>query len=142
MTRSFPCTHYEDNGDLTVACVNYRDYQGRGDWYVARLWGMCNKYLRVPHNFVCLRSEYTSNLFIGELPLPDIDIGDNPGYWMKVGLFKPGLLSGRVLYLDLDVTITGDITGLVDVLDQSLGLWALLTYSFQRSHKQATNKSR
>lgn len=34
------------------------------------------------------------------------------GYWNKVRLFKPGQFQGRVLYLDLDVTVTGSLDDL------------------------------
>jgi len=37
-----------------------------------------------------------------------------PGFWAKIDLFKPGRFSGRVLYLDLDVTIVGSLDEIVD----------------------------
>ena len=37
-----------------------------------------------------------------------------PGWWAKISLFEPGRFSGRVLYLDLDVTISGGLDDLVN----------------------------
>ena len=34
---------------------------------------------------------------------------DLPTWWSKVGLFRPGLLPGKNIYLDLDIVITGPI---------------------------------
>lgn len=39
---------------------------------------------------------------------------DKPGWWAKIDLFTPGRFDGRVLYLDLDVTITGSLDDLAD----------------------------
>lgn len=33
-----------------------------------------------------------------------------PGWWSKLELFRPGLFAGRILYLDLDTVITGDLS--------------------------------
>jgi alpha-N-acetylglucosamine transferase len=37
-----------------------------------------------------------------------------PGWWSKIDLFQPGRFKGRVLYLDLDVTVVGALDDLVD----------------------------
>lgn len=34
---------------------------------------------------------------------------DKPGWFAKIDLFEPGRFEGRVLYLDLDVTVVGDL---------------------------------
>ena len=39
---------------------------------------------------------------------------DKPGYWSKIDLFQPGRFKGRVLYLDLDVTVKGNLDDLAD----------------------------
>lgn len=36
-------------------------------------------------------------------------VQDNPGFWNKVELFRPGLWTGPVLFLDLDTVITGNL---------------------------------
>jgi hypothetical protein len=37
-----------------------------------------------------------------------------PGWWAKMELFRPGLFDDRVLYLDLDTVITGDVSCFFD----------------------------
>ena len=37
---------------------------------------------------------------------------DKPGWWAKIDLFEPGRFTGRVLYLDLDVAVVGDLNEL------------------------------
>ena len=83
---------------LTVACCNVGDYLGRGKQYVETLASMCQRHLP-PHEFVC----------ITESP--------HAGYWCKLSLFEPGRFTGNVLYLDLDVVISGDLAHLVSLLD-------------------------
>jgi hypothetical protein len=36
------------------------------------------------------------------------------GWWNKIGLFKPGQFTGRVIYIDLDCLITGPLDELVE----------------------------
>ena len=64
--------------------------------HVERLRGMVSKYLKQPHIFDCL------------------DDSEFPGWWAKLSLFEPNRFSGRVLYFDLDVTITGSLDELAD----------------------------
>ena len=64
--------------------------------HVARLEGMVAEYLKQPYRFVCL----DDSLFLG--------------WWAKISLFQPGRFTGRVFYLDLDVTITGNLDDLAD----------------------------
>jgi hypothetical protein len=56
---------------------------------------MVKRYLRQDHKFVC--------------------VGNSPfeGWWAKISLFEPGRFEGRVLYLDLDVTVVGPLDDLV-----------------------------
>ena len=75
---------------LTVACVlsegPKRVYNIE---HVLRLQDMVAQHLNISYNFVCLNDS----------PFP--------GWWAKISLFEPGRFEGRVLYLDLDVTIVG-----------------------------------
>lgn len=84
---------------ITVACVEWGNYQGRGAEYVGKLAGMVARHLSIPHRFYCHRPSLT-------------------GWWGKVELFQPGLFEGRVLYLDLDTVVTGAL----DPLAASPGL--------------------
>ena len=57
---------------------------------------MVSEHMSQPYKFVC------------------VDDSPFPGWWAKVSLFQPGRFSGRVLYLDLDVTIVGALDDLAD----------------------------
>ena len=55
---------------------------------------------------------------------------DLRGWWNKLYLFKPGVLEGRVLYIDLDTVIVGDL----DPLAQYDGRFAILRDLFRPQH--------
>lgn len=95
---------------LTVSCVLWvgdfknRDYHPE---HVERLRGLVAKHLDEPYEFVCLTNVH--------LPVSCETIelvSDLPGWWSKIELFRPGLFTDRVLYLDLDVDIIGDLSDL------------------------------
>src|SRR5690606_19135153 len=44
------------------------------------------------------------------IPLP----ADWPGWWSKISIFKPDLISGDIFYLDLDTVVLRDISELID----------------------------
>lgn len=71
--------------------------------YVYRLKWMVKQHLVRPHRFRCITDQQ----------LPGIEtvkpVCDYHGWWQKIGLFKPGLTSGFNLWLDLDVTIVGNL---------------------------------
>ena len=78
---------------LTVACV-----LSEGPTYnrshVSRLERMVAEHLKQPYRFICL------------------DDSPFPGWWAKISLFEPGRFVGRVLYLDLDVSVIGNLDDL------------------------------
>ena len=78
---------------LTVAlvCVPGGIYNDR---HVRRLREMVSAHLSIPHRFAVTT----------ESP--------SPGWWAKIDLFEPGRFQGRVLYLDLDVTVVGSLDDL------------------------------
>lgn len=91
-------------GGLIVACVFWGDkYDIK---YVQRLKLMVERNLSVPHRFICL-----SDKDIEGIDCIPIFATKWEGWWQKVALFTPQLFpSGtKVLYLDLDVIITGSI---------------------------------
>lgn len=80
---------------LTVVCINWCNYLGRGQEYVEKLERAVARNLTIPHRFVCLTEK---------------DLGtDLKGWWVKMKLGTPGLFSGPVMYLDLDVVVTQNI---------------------------------
>jgi hypothetical protein len=109
---------------LTVACI--RVGAKYGPEYVSKLASMASRHIP-EHQFVCFTDD----------PQPDVPcrpaLCDYPGFWQKVGLFRPGVFRGPVLYLDLDVVIHDRLDGLLRLLDESPGLWALDDWEFPLS---------
>jgi hypothetical protein len=98
---------------ITVALVNAYDYLGRGDEYVAKMIAMVDRNLTVPHKFDVL----------GDCGLP--------GFWNKVALFRPGRFEGRVMFLDLDLVVTGPLDDLAEtkgIIDLHDWGWPTHTY--------------
>ena len=75
---------------LRVICVRWGTKFG--DNYVDALRAGVKRHLTIPHTFECAEME---------LGLP--------GFWNKLGLFRPGFLTGPTLYLDLDVVVMGNL---------------------------------
>lgn len=77
---------------ITVACVNAGNYLGRGSEYVERLRDGVAEHLSLPHRFEVFEPH-------------------EPSWWAKLALFEPGSfpLGERVLYLDLDTVVSGDL---------------------------------
>lgn len=71
-----------------------------------------------------LRDGFWRNLQRHELVcLSDIDVPckriplqhDWPGWWSKIEMFRPGVITGPTLYVDLDTVITGDLNKTRDI---------------------------
>lgn len=96
---------------VTVACVLWMgDFEERRyspEW-VLRLREMVAVWLPEPHRFVCL-----SNVDVPGVETIPLTTGW-PGWWAKLEVFNcSNDLGDRVLYLDLDVFVTGDLTDIV-----------------------------
>jgi len=107
----------EDN--ITVICVLWKgkfkahkyDNPNYDERWVERLGNMVRRRLNVPHEFVCL-----SNTDIRVPGCRVISLKHNlPGWWSKLEIFREYLpiRQGKVLYLDLDVIIVGDLMPLL-----------------------------
>lgn len=82
---------------LTIVCVLSKGKNKTYDKsHVSRLKNMVLGHIKQPHEFICL------------------DNSPFPGWWAKLSLFEPGRFNGRVLYFDLDVTITGNLDDLAE----------------------------
>lgn len=95
---------------LTVACVlwvgEFENRKYSPEW-VLRLRRQVASWLPEPHRFVCL-----SNVDVHDVETMPLRT-NWPGWWAKLELFDPrNDLGERVLYLDLDVFVTGDLTPL------------------------------
>ncbi len=90
---------------LTVVCVKEgKKYDHR---YVNALCRMLSSFLSEEFHFVCFTEnsgQIAEQVEVRNLPEPR-----STGWWNKCLLFKPGLLSGRVLYLDLDMIVVNDL---------------------------------
>lgn len=116
----------EDQEELiTFVCVNWGNYCGRGVEYVNKLYAGVTRNLpaKTFYQFICFSEEEQKGLLDGikTKPLPK---GVN-GWWNKLYLFKDGLFpkNQRIVFLDLDTVITGDI----DLLTNYKGEFATLS---------------
>lgn len=88
----------------TVICVLKSGGMYNAEW-VRKLRDGVARNIDGPHRFACLSDV--------EVPCERIELQhDWPGWWAKIELFRPGVIEGRTVYLDLDTAITGDISGL------------------------------
>ncbi|MFC6760442.1 hypothetical protein ACFQFQ_14595 [Sulfitobacter porphyrae] len=90
---------------ISVACVLRSGGRYDASW-VAKLQRGVARHLSLPHRFVCLSDEPVD---CERIPLET----DWPGWWSKIEMFRPGLLTGQTLYLDLDTVITGPLAPLL-----------------------------
>jgi hypothetical protein len=90
-----------------VACVKVGTLYGPE--YVNRLAAMVARNTTRAHRFVCLTDD-PRGLTCEFLPV-DTDL---TGWWAKLALFKDRVFGERVIYLDLDTVICGNIDFLFD----------------------------
>ena len=90
---------------INVCCVKAGDKYDSD--YVNTLYLMTKRYLTTPFDFICL-TENSQNL-LKQIKVINLEDRSIKGWWNKCLLFKPGLLNGRCLYLDLDMIIVKNI---------------------------------
>lgn len=101
----------------TVICMKWgRAY---GPEYANTLFSMVSRHTDRSLRFVCFTDDPAGlDPRIETKPLPAIDLPDSHQWkaWRKIALTQPnvGGLSGNVLFLDLDVVVTGSIDGFFD----------------------------
>ena len=84
---------------LTVCCV--KAPPAYDHHYVNRLWRMVKEHLTLPHRFYCFTDD-SRGIKCDTRPLPK----GLQGWWSKLALHRPNaMLTGKVLYLDLDTVI-------------------------------------
>lgn len=99
---------------ITVACVWVRGNVRYDQRYVRRLRNMVARHLRAPHRFVCLTDRPALVADLAEA-VEERALLRERAWWTKVRLFDPTIgLTGRVLYLDLDVVVVSDLAPIVD----------------------------
>ena len=94
---------------LTVLTVLKSGGEYTPEW-VYKLEKAVLRHLSVPHRFKCLSDV--------ALQCETIALGhDWPGWWSKIEVFRPGVVTGPTLYLDLDTVLVGSIDRLADFPD-------------------------
>lgn len=86
---------------ITVISVLKSGGEYTAEW-VAKLERAVARHLTVPHTFKCL-----SDVPVPCERVPMVDAW--PGWWSKIELFRPGVITGPTLYLDLDTVIVANI---------------------------------
>ena len=92
---------------LTVWCLNWGDKYD--DYYVKRLQREVKKYLTLEHTFCCITDRNIEGVYC----LNSMTVDNLPGWWGKIGLFKPGISTETNLWLDLDIVLTGNLDNMV-----------------------------
>ena len=90
---------------LTVWTLNWGEKYD--DYYVQRLQREVNEYLTLPHDFKCITDRKIEGVDCIKPPT------DWPGWWGKIGLWKPGFCADFNLWLDLDVVIVDNLDSMV-----------------------------
>jgi len=91
---------------VNILCLKHGDKYGAN--YVNNLYHGVSKNLSIHHKFYCLTDNTDGlNPNIHSIPLPQIDVS---GWWYKPYIFSKNIpLQGTILYIDLDVVITGPL---------------------------------
>lgn len=91
--------------DVTI-CTVLRSGGRYGPEHVERMRDMMARHCPVPHDFVCF----------SDVPVPCVRIPllhDWLGWWAKIELFRPDTGIEKAFYIDLDMTVQGDISDMV-----------------------------
>lgn len=103
---------------LNVVCLLRQGGKvGYDATWVAKLQRAVERNLTIPHQFVCFSD--------CDVPCERIELlpGDH-GFWSKMQLFRPGLLSGPTLFLDLDTVICSNLDHVIAQLQgQKFVMW-------------------
>jgi hypothetical protein len=103
---------------INVVCVLRQGGKvGYDASWVRKLQDAVARNLTMPYKFICLSD---CEVPCDRIPLESI--GD--GFWAKMQLFKPGLFTGPILYIDLDTVICQNIDELVTkVQNEKFVMW-------------------
>lgn len=114
---------------ITIACVLRAGGKvGYDATWVDKLHNMVKRNVTRPFRFICL-----SDVPVNCERIALSSIGQ--GYWAKLQLFEKGLITGPVLYFDLDTVICNNIDELIDKLLQQnqLVMWKDPDYNISSS---------
>jgi len=101
----------------TVICMKWGTRYGPD--FVNRLYSMVMRHTARPTRLVCYADQNDGiNPNVEVYPLPFIELPEWPRWkpWRKVSLWQKELegISGEVLFLDLDIVVTGSLDGFFD----------------------------
>jgi len=100
---------------ITVACVFWGDKFSED--YVYNLKSMVERNTTVPHQFVCFSDRELEGIKTAKL------ISGYQGWWNKMQMFNTDFrLGNRVVYLDLDTLIVGNIDWLLEYDGMFMGI--------------------
>jgi len=112
---------------ITVVCWKWQQKKYRSRFthqHVRTLKSMVARNLQLDHQFVCVTDDATGMDDIETIPLwdwPDVVLPKGkPNCYRRLRAFAPDAaewLGERILSIDLDTVITGDITSLIDIPD-------------------------
>ena len=106
--------------DKQIICINWGTKYGAP--YINRLYGMVERNITGPFTFNCYTDSAEGvrpEVICRDLPPSDIVMPESKGIWPKSRLWNKTLegLSGPVLFLDLDLVITGNLDGFFEYGD-------------------------
>lgn len=94
---------------INIVCVlRYGGKVGYNELWVEKLHNSIKRNISVPFKFICLSD---CNVPCDRI---ELDMDDN-GFWSKMQLFRPGLFTGPVLYIDLDTVICNNIDDILEL---------------------------
>jgi hypothetical protein len=110
--REDPTINLNSDVKVTVLCVRFGSKYGIE--YVERLRNMVSRHLTLPYEMVCLTDDHHN--ISGVRSIIQKNSGYQKGWWHKVHMFDPNLdIQGRILYLDLDIIVCGNLNKLVQI---------------------------
>lgn len=103
-----------------------------GPDYVNVIHRAVREKLKLPHRFVCLTNQPEGiDPGVEVMPMPEFGVPEvewtKRGCWPKVALFKEGVFEDDevVLYLDLDVLVTGELDAFPKLLENDSAFYTL-----------------
>lgn len=119
---------------ITVVCVCWGDKFDHD--YVRNLKSMVERNTTVEHEFVCLSDRDIDGVTTKKL-MPGYE-----GWWNKLQLFHSGFgFSDRVVYLDLDTVIVGNIDWLLNYTGNFMGIEDLGSINPHQKHLKGVMQS-
>ena len=131
----------------TVLCMKWGTAYSAD--YVNILYRAVSANLEQPFRFICLTDDDSGlDRSIEAYPLPDIGLSPERlahGGWQKLCVFAPALhqIEGRVLFLDVDIVITGSLDVFFDSQQPLLIIreWAQIGHRLMRRDQVGGNSS-